>query len=154
TSPIERYQRRYQAYMDAYSQMYRDRFTPELAERLGLPQQVVNDLVQEAVIVQRARAEGLELSDEELNAQIQGIPAFKEAGRFSFKRYQEFVRRRGFTASQFESDIRRELTRAKMEQTVKSGVKVSDAELERAFATRREEVRAAWAMVDLAPLVA
>ena len=152
--PLERYQRRYQAYMDAYSQMYRDRFTPELAERLGLPQQVVNDLVQEAVIVQRARAEGLELSDEELNAQIQSIPAFKEAGRFSLKRYQEFVRRRGFTASQFENDIRRELTRAKMEQTVKSGVKVSDAELERAFATRREEVRTAWAMVDLTPLVA
>ena len=152
--PVERYQRRYQAYMDAYSQMYRDRFTPELAERLGLSQQVVNDLVQEAVIVQRARAEGLDLSDEELNAQIQSIPAFKEAGRFSLKRYQEFVRRRGFSATQFENDIRRELTRARMEQTVKSGVKVSDAELERAFAARREEVRATWAMVDMAPLVA
>src|SRR5919198_5575307 len=37
----ERYQRRYQAYLDAYSQMYRDRFTPELAERMGLAQQVV-----------------------------------------------------------------------------------------------------------------
>jgi len=153
TIPIERYQRRYQAYMDAYSQMYRDRFTPELAERLGLPQQVVNDLVQEAVIVQRARAEGLEITDEELNAQIQAIPAFKEAGRFSLKRYQEFVRRRGTSASQFENDVRRELTRVRMEQTVKGGVKVTDAELQRAFATRREEVRAAWALVDLAPLV-
>lgn len=152
--PVERFQRRYQAYMDAYSQMYRDRFTPELAERLGLPQQVVNDLVQEAVIVQRARAEGLELSDEELNAQIQAIPAFKEAGRFSLKRYQTFVRARGLSVAQFETDVRRELTRAKMEQTVKGGVKVTDAELERAFASRREQVRAAWAMIDLAPLMA
>ena len=90
----ERYQRRYQAYLDAYTQMYRDRFTPELAERMGLSQQVVNDLVQEAVIVQQARAEGMELSDEELNARIQTIPAFHEGGRFSLRRYQEFLRGR------------------------------------------------------------
>jgi peptidyl-prolyl cis-trans isomerase D len=149
----ERYQRRYQAYLDAYTQMYRDRFTPELAERMGLSQQVVNDLVQEAVIVQQARAEGMELSDEELNARIQTIPAFHEGGRFSLRRYQEFLRGRRMSAAQFETEVRRELTRLKVEQTVKSGVKVSDTEVERAFALQREQVRAAWAMVDLMPLV-
>jgi peptidyl-prolyl cis-trans isomerase D len=133
--------------------MYRDRFTPELAERMGLSQQVVNDLVQEAVIVQQARAEGMELSDEELNARIQTIPAFHEGGRFSLRRYQEFLRGRRMSAAQFETEVRREFTRLKVEQTVKSGVKVSDTEVERAFALQREQVRAAWAMVDLMPLV-
>src|SRR5437016_1470878 len=152
--PVERYQRRYQAYLDAYSRVYRDRFSPTLAEQLGLPQQAVNDLVQEAVVVQRARVEGLEVSDEELNAQIQAVPAFAENGRFSLARYQDFLRRRGMSASAFENDVRRELTRMKVETTVKAGIKVSDAELERAFALRREEVRAAWALVETAPLVA
>jgi peptidyl-prolyl cis-trans isomerase D len=152
--PIERYQRRYQAYLDAYSRVYRDRFSPALAEQLGLPQQAVNDLVQEAVVVQRARAEGLEVSDEELNAQIQAVPAFSENGRFSLPRYQEFLRRRGVSASAFENDVRRELTRMKVETTVKAGIKVSDPELERAFALRREEVRATWALVEMAPLAA
>src|SRR5438093_378052 len=139
--PVERYQRRYQAYLDAYSRVYRDRFSPTLAEQLGLPQQAVNDLVQEAVVVQRARVEGLEVSDEELNAQIQAVPAFAENGRFSLARYQDFLRRRGMSAPAFENDVRRELTRMKVETTVKAGIKVSDAELERAFALRREEVR-------------
>src|SRR5437667_186440 len=152
--PVERYQRRYQAYLDAYSRVYRDRFSPTLAEQLGLPQQAVNDLVQEAVVVQRARVEGLEVSDEELNAQIQAVPAFAENGRFSLARYQDFLRRRGMSASAFENDVRRELTRMKVETTVKAGIKVSDAELERAFALRREEVRAAWALVETAPLAA
>jgi peptidyl-prolyl cis-trans isomerase D len=152
--PIERYQRRYQAYLDAYSRVYRDRFSPTLAEQLGLPQQAVNDLVQEAVVVQRARAEGLEVSDEELNAQIQAVPAFSENGRFSLPRYQEFLRRRGVSASAFENDVRRELTRMKVETTVKAGIKVSDPELERAFTLRREEVRATWALVEMAPLAA
>jgi len=151
--PIERYQRRYQAYLDAYSRVYRDRFSPALAEQLGLPQQTVNDLVQEAVVVQRARAEGLEVSDEELNAQIQAVREFSDGGRFSLARYQEFLRRRGTTASAFENDVRRELTRMKVETSVKAGIKVSDSELERAFALRHEEVRAAWALVETAPLM-
>jgi peptidyl-prolyl cis-trans isomerase D len=152
--PLERYQRRYQAYLDAYSRVYRDRFSPELAEQLGLPQQAVNDLVQEALVVQRARAEGLEVSDEELNAQIQAVPAFQDNGRFSLRRYQDFLKRRGTSAGAFEGDVRRELTRMKVETTVKGGIKVSDAELEQAFVARREEARAAWALVDVGALAA
>jgi peptidyl-prolyl cis-trans isomerase D len=153
TIPVERYQRRYQAYLDAYSQIYRDKFSPELAERLGLPQQVVSDLVQEALVVQRAKDEGLEVTDEELNAQIHQVPSFQDNGRFSLKRYEEFLKRRGVTATAFENDVRRELTRVKVEGLVKGGVQVSDAEIEKAYALQRDAVRAAWALVELQPIV-
>lgn len=152
--PIERFQRRYQSYLEAYAQIYRDRFSNEMAERLGLPQQVVGDLVQEALIVQRASAEGMTVNDEELNARIQAIPAFQENGRFALKRYQDVLKRRGYTPPAFEGEIRRELTRAKVEVAVRSGVKVSETELEQAFRLRREEVRAAWALIELAPIIA
>jgi len=152
--PYSRYQRRYQAYMEAYAQVYRDRFSSEFAERLGLPQQVVNDVVQEALIVQRAHAEGLDVTDEELNAQIQAVPAFQEGGRFALRHYQEFLRRRGFTAGAFESEMRREITRQKIERAVRDGVKVTPAEVEHAFVLRREEARAVWALVELGPLIA
>src|SRR5262247_3754791 len=152
--PIERFQRRYQSYLEAYAQMYRDRFSNELAERMGLPQQVVGDLVQEALIVQRAQAEGLAVTDEELNARIHAIPAFQENGRFSLKRYQDILKRRGLNPPAFEVEVRRELTRAKVESAIRGGVKVSEAELEQAFRMRREEVRATWALVELGPLVA
>jgi peptidyl-prolyl cis-trans isomerase D len=152
--PTERYQRRYQAYLDAYTQVYRDRFTPELAERMGLPQQVVNDLVQEALVVQRARAEGLEVTDVELNAQIHAIPAFQEDGRFTIKRYQDFLKRRGIGAGTFEADVRRELTRMKAETTIRGGVKLADAEIEDTWRLRNEGVRASWALVEVAPLMA
>ena len=152
--PIERFQRRYQSYLEAYAQIYRDRFSAEMAERMGLPQQVLGDLVQEALIVQRANAEGLSISDEELNARINAIPIFQENGRFSLKKYQEVLKRRGYTAAAFEAEVRRELTRAKVEAAVRSGVKVSETEVEEAFRLRREEVRAAWALVELTPLLA
>src|SRR5438876_4841984 len=154
TIPTDRFQRRYQAYLEAYAQMYKDRFSPEIAERMGLPQQVVSDLVVEAVVVQRARAEGLEITDTELNAQIQAVPAFQEGGRFAMRRYQDFLKRRGMNASAFESEVRRELTRMKVENTVRSGVKVAGPEAEQAWLLRNEGVRAAWALIEFASLAA
>lgn len=153
TIPTDRYHRRYQAYLEAYTQIYHDRFTPEIAERMGLAQQVVNDLVQETLVVQRARAEGLEVTDVELNAQIQAIPAFQENGRFALKRYQNYLAIRRIGASTFEADVRRELTRMKAESTIRGGVKVVDAEVEQAWRLRNEGVRAAWALVDVAPII-
>src|SRR5260370_21063070 len=78
---------------------------------MGLRQQVVNDLVTEALIVQRAKAEGLDVSDEELNAQLQAVPAFRENGVFSMKLYQEFLRRRRATAAAVEAAVPRALPR-------------------------------------------
>ena len=151
---VERYQRRYQEYLSMYAQMMRDRFNPEMAERLGLPQQVVDDLVLETVAVQKAQSEGLNVGDEELNAQIHALPAFQEGGRFTLKRYEDVLRRLGYTKGGFEDEMRRRLTRAKVENAVRSGVKVTDSEVEQAFVQQREEVRAEWALVDLTPLVA
>jgi peptidyl-prolyl cis-trans isomerase D len=150
----ERYQRRYQEYANAYAQTLREQFTPEMAERMGLPQQVIDDLVQEELIVQRARAEQLEANDDELNAQIHAIPHFHEGGRFSLKRYEEVLRRGNISKTAFEDDIRRRLTRLKVEGIVRSGVKLTEGEIEQAFVQSREEARAAWALVDLAPIVA
>jgi peptidyl-prolyl cis-trans isomerase D len=150
----ERYQRRYQEYLNAYSQMLKDRFSPEMVERMGLPQQVVEDLVQEALIVQRARTERLDVNDDELNAQIHAIPVFQEGGRFSLKRYEEVLRRASLTKTAFEDDTRRRLTRMKVEEIVRSGVKLTEGEIAQAFVHNREEVRAAWALVELAPIIA
>jgi peptidyl-prolyl cis-trans isomerase D len=150
--PVERFERRYRAYYDSYARQYQDRFSPEVAEILGLSSQVVADLVQEALVVQRARAEGLELTDEELNTSVHAVPSFQDNGRFSLKRYEEVLRDRGFTKASFENDVRRELTRSKVENTVKQGVKVTDAEVEQAYVSDREEVRAVWALLDLGAL--
>jgi len=154
TISLERYQRRYQDFLNFYGSRLRERLTPEMAERLGLPQQVVEDLVQEALILQRARAERLDVHDEELNAQIHAIPDFHENGRFSLKRYEDVLRRVPLSKTAFEDDVRRRMTRIKLEGIVRNGIKLTEGEIEQAFVHNREEVRAAWALVDLAPIVA
>ena len=129
--------------------MYRDRFSTELAERMGLPQQVLGDLVQEALIVQRANAEGLSVSDEELNARINAIPLVPGKRPLRDQAIPGGPQAARVHRPAFEAEIRRELTRAKVEAAIRSGVKVSETELEEAFRLRREEVRASWALVEL-----
>src|SRR5438094_8879560 len=152
--PLARYERAYQAYANMYSQSSRQPMTAELAERLGLDRQVIDALVQEALVVQRARTEGLEATDDEVNAEVNAQSAFHENGRFTRRRFEEVVQRAGIRLTAYVDDVRRELTSRRIRALVTSGVKVTPAEVEHAFALRREEVRAAWALIELGPLIA
>jgi peptidyl-prolyl cis-trans isomerase D len=144
------YQDRFQGYLEMYSRGNQGRLTAELAEQLGLPQRVVDELVTEAAVVQRAEAEGLGLSDEEFNAAVHAMREFQDNGRFSMDRYRRFIQVRGVEA---ERDLRRFLTLRKVQQLIVGGVRVTDAEVEQAWGLRRDEVRTAWALVELPPLV-
>jgi peptidyl-prolyl cis-trans isomerase D len=146
----KQYQDRYQAVLDYYSQVNRGRLSAEMAEQLGLPQRVVDELVTEAVVVQRAEAEGLGLDDEEFNASVHAMREFQDNGRFSMDRYRRFLAVRGSDA---ERDLRHYLTLRKVQRILTSGVRATDAEVEQAWQLRQEQVRAAWALVELAPLM-
>lgn len=144
------YQDRFQGYLEMYSRGNQGRLTAELAEQLGLPQRVVDELVTEAAVVQRAQKEGLGLSDDEFNAAVYAMREFQDNGRFSMERYRRFLQVRGVEA---EHELRRYLTLRKVQRLIVGGVRVTEAEVDQAWALRREEVRTAWALVELAPLV-
>ncbi len=150
----ERFRRAYANYVEFYRQVYKEQLTPEMADRLGLSQQVTDALVQEALLVQQAEREGLRASDEEVRARIQSIPAFQADGRFSRDRYLSVLKQVRMEPAEFEREQRRELQRRKLEAVVREGVKVSDDEVRQAYIFRRETVRAAWARLDQEALAA
>jgi len=152
--PPARFQRVQRNYIEYYRRAYQQDITPEMADRLGLTQQVINDLVQEALVLQQAKREGITVSDEELRLRIQMIPAFQEEGRFSRERYLAQLKQIRIEPSEFETEVRREMLRQKMEALVKDGIKVSDVEVEQVYSARFERIRADWAQVETGPLMA
>ena len=152
--PFERFRRAQANIIAAYERMSRQRLTPELAERLGLSQQVVNELVTEAVVIQGAAKEGVLVSDDELRTTIQQIREFQEGGRFSRDEYLKALKQLRLDPGEFENEVRRQLVRRKMEDLIKQGVKVSDEEVQQAYRQRHERVRAAWAYADVKPAMA
>lgn len=151
--PGERFRRAQASLYGSYERMTKQRMTPELAERLGVMQQVINEVVADAVIVQGAIRDGIRVTDEELRARIQEMKEFQEDGRFSRDRYLNILRQARVEPADFETEIRRQFVRRKMESLVKDGVKVSDAEVREAYALSHERVRAAWASLDIQPLM-
>ena len=152
--PVERFRRAYSSYIEFYRQIYKDRLTPEMAERLGVTQQVINELVQDALITQQAKREGVTVTDEEVRARIQQVRAFQDEGRFSRERYLSVLKQVRIDPADFEADQRRDLVRRKMEGLVRDGVKVTPDELQQAYSFRRDRVRAAWAGVEAVPFMA
>src|SRR6266851_9144299 len=125
--PPERFKRAQANMMAAYARMARQQLTPELAERLGLSQQVINDLVTEAIVIQGAAHEGVRVTDDELRTTIQQIREFQENGRFSRDEYLKVLRQIRLDPGEFETEVRRQ---------------------------RHEQVRAAWAYADVKPAMA
>src|SRR5258705_12425844 len=120
------YQDRYQSVLEYYSQANRGRLSPELAEQLGLPQRVVDEMVTERVINQRAQAEGLAVDDEEFNASVHAMREFQDNGRFSMDRYRRFLQMRGAEA---ERELRRYLTMRKGQRVIVGGGRAPEAEV-------------------------
>src|SRR6185295_8100261 len=123
--PMDRFRRTYSNYIEFYRQIYKDRLTPEMAERLGVTQQVINELVQDALIVQQAKREGVKVTDEEVRVRIQQMRPFQDNGRFSRDRYLSVLKQVRIDPADFEADQRRDLVRRKMEGLVREGVKVA-----------------------------
>jgi peptidyl-prolyl cis-trans isomerase D len=152
--PAERFRRAQAAMIGQYERMTRQRMTPEMVERLGVSRQVLNELVNEAVVTKAGAREGVRVSDEELRQAIQDFKEFQENGQFSRDRYLQLLRQARIDPSEFEAEMRRQLSRRKLEDIVKGGVKVSDAEVREAYGTRNQQVRAAWASLETKPLMA
>lgn len=150
--PLAAYQQAYRAYVDYFRQIYRERFDEELARRLRLSEQVINDLIQERLIRQRARREGIAVSDHDVRERIQAIPAFQENGRFSRDLYLRRLAQARLDPAAFEAEVRTELLQRKLETLIKQGVKVSETEVRHFWETRQERLRAAYLLVEAAPL--
>jgi peptidyl-prolyl cis-trans isomerase D len=135
------------AAIEQYRQMLKERFSEDLLKSLRVQEQVLDRLVTERLTRQRAAAEGIGVTDEELGAEITRIAAFQQDGRFSRDQYVRTLGRVGLTPAAFEADMRTQLLQKKLQAVITDGVKVSEAEVRQSWEARRDRVRAAYLFV-------
>lgn len=124
--------KRYQARFRQYLQNRRDSKQPLTEEDIkNLRREVLQDLVRETVFCQEADKFGLEVTDNELAATLQNVPAFQRDGRFDPNLYLQVVQ--GIlrvTPDEFEEDRRREVKIQKLQNLLASSVHVSPLEFQ------------------------
>lgn len=132
------YYRALKNYEDVYKQMYGAQWTPQMAQQMGLPRQVLNSLVDRALMAQEAERLNLTATPEEVRRKLLTMPTFLQDGKFvGMELYTRYVTGPlGYaSAADFESDLARDITVGKIESALTSSIvispKAADAEYKR-----------------------
>lgn len=140
--PLQDFQRSYASQLEAMRQQGSP-LSESLAKQLGVPKQVLDQLVNTELLAQEAERKGIAPSDDEVREILRKNPDFQKDGRFDFERYREVLRdyyRR--TDVDFESDLRRRLSANKLLDVVESAAVVSDDEVRARFYKEHDRAKA------------
>jgi peptidyl-prolyl cis-trans isomerase D len=153
TIPINDYQRALQNLSQMYEQMYGQQFTPEMAQQMGLPKQVLDSLVDQRLLTQEARRMNLEASPDEVRKKLLSMPTFMPEGKFvGMELYRNYVvGRLGYpNTAAFEEDLGREITLSKMESALASSLVVSPKAAEAEYRRTNENAKIRYVMIPAA----
>jgi peptidyl-prolyl cis-trans isomerase D len=137
------FRRRYLAQVQAYRSSYGGNLTDDILRQMQVPQQVLQQMIQEKAELSEAERAGITVSDAEVRAQIVAIPGLQENGQFiGEQRYRQLLAQQTppMTPSDFEQSVRESLMLDKFRAGLTEWMTVSDAELEREYTRRNEKV--------------
>jgi len=117
---LQEYEDSYRRTYEAYQNIFKDQFTPELVKQLDLKHTVINQLVDEQLWRLTAERLGLSVTDEELTAQLVKIPAFQRSGQFDPALYEQTLLRNHWTPQRFEATQRLALLTEKARAAVRT----------------------------------
>lgn len=140
----------------AYEQTYQQRqsalggkFNPTQQEEQALKQQVLNDLINRALVREQAAKDKLVTNKTQVQAEIAQMPAFQSNGRFDFDRYRVVLADNNLTEAQFVNQIRDELTAQQLEGGVQASAVAVPKEVDSVIALLKEKRDVAWFVVPL-----
>lgn len=110
----EKFQMDYSNLYSRYNQMFQGKFDQEQAEKMGLQQQVLNNMAAQAKVLNLANEFGIVVSDSEVADKLIQIPAFQKDGKFEQSIYKSYIKNNQITAKLFESNIREGMAIEKM----------------------------------------
>lgn len=135
------FQRDLERQMSFISQQFGRGLSLEDARAIGLPQQVLDQLLAEATLDEDGRRLGLGVSEDTLVQRIADDPNFRDGeGNFDRRRLEAVLRQNNLREDDFVKEIRSELTRRQLLQAVTGGFEPPPA-LTQALVRYQQETR-------------
>ena len=131
-----------------YRQRYGAALNDEALKQLNLKQAALDNLMQQAIIMQKAREMNLTVSDEEVKASILAMPAFQTGGSFNEKIYQQALRFNKLTPEDFELIQKNNLITSRFMGLIQDGVKVSDEDVYDLYRFQNEKVNLQFVLIS------
>lgn len=126
---LDEYWRVYDRLRDYYRQLYQDKFDEKMEEKLNLKDKALDTLIQERLLLLKAREMGIIVTDEELQEAIMNEPAFRRDGVFRRDIYLRVLELNRMSPRYYEEMKRRELILRKISLLVEDVVDISDIDM-------------------------
>jgi len=139
---------------EMYRNAYGQQFTPEMAQQMNLPQQVIESLVDQQLLFQEAERMHLSASPEEVRKKLLSIPTFMENGKFvGMELYNRYVTGPlGYaSAADFEEDLAREIALQKIESALQTSVVLSPKSIDAEYRRANENAKVRFVVMPSPP---
>jgi peptidyl-prolyl cis-trans isomerase D len=145
------FRRRYTAQVQAYRSSYGGNLTDDLLRQMQVPQQVLQQMIQEKAEISEAERNGISVTDSEVRAQIMAIPGLQENGQFiGEQRYRQLLAQQTppMTPGEFEQSVREHRNEkvtldvvAVLSDNFKTQVNPTDAEISAHYDSHKDTYR-------------
>lgn len=116
---------RVEAYKSQYNEINR-----QFLEQLNVPQQVLEQLVEQSLLFEKARELRLRASNEEVRDRVMAIPGLQQDGKFvGYDAYKRALQYNRIKIGDFEGSLRREIILAKMIKLISAGLAAGPEEV-------------------------
>ena len=102
-------QKNYSSLYAQYNQMFQGNFDEEKAKNFGLQKQALNQLIQQALIVNLANSYDLSISEKELANALKEQEYFFKDGAFDAQTYKTVLSQNRLTVPEYEQSLKKEL---------------------------------------------
>lgn len=134
----DRLETEYRRELDRLRQRF-GQIDPEIARQLGLMDQVVDRMINDALFAQEAERQHLLVSDDVIRAQIAANPNFHGlGGTFDRNVFQNVLYQNNLTEAQFIDLMRHDLARSAIIESIAAGARAPDILVDRLYRHREE----------------
>ncbi len=120
-----------------------------LIEQLGLPQRVLQELIQETLLLEVAKDLGIEVTENEIRERIMNLPVFQRDGKFiGFDEYQRILEWNRMSVTEFENSLKQDILLNKVGLLLAANVAVREEEAWENYKKNNESARLEYLVFD------
>jgi peptidyl-prolyl cis-trans isomerase D len=120
-------------------------------QQLNIPQQVLNQIIQQVLLNQLAKEMGIKATDNEIRNKIVSYPVFQKDGKFvGFNEYKKILDWNHIPLGEFEKSLSQEIILDKAIQVITAGVMVTEEEVWENYKNNNDTAKLEYAILALA----
>ena len=137
--------------LEAIGKQFGGELTAQLIQQLGVPQQTLQQLVQQQLLLEIAADMGLRATDAEVRDKIVAYPALQQDGKFvGFESYRRILEYNHIPLAEFETGLRQDVLMGKVVEVLTAGIFVTDEEVWQAYRKQNDSAKIEYLVAETA----